>query len=391
MTAAILWLLTLWGCDGAHDEHDHDEHGEEDAHGDHGSGTVELSAEAIAAARIAVEPAASGALQGELTLPARITMDPLREALISAWIEGQLDAIRVRPGEDVHKGQTLATVQSPDLGVAIAAFRSASAQDAAADARLERLNRLLEAGVAAKAEVLQAEADHAEAVGALEAAEERLRIFGVDPTIGDPHAGEHYASHVPVRSPIAGTVLSSDVSVGERVEPGTTLFHIGDLDAVWLLLDVYERDLSVVRAGQAIRFTVEAWPGDIFEGVVEQVGDWLDPDTRTISVRAVVDNADHRLKPNMFAQATLTLDAADSATGVLLPADAVQRMDGGEVVFVQGDTGHFTARPVEIAARSSQGVLLSSGVEVGENVVTSGAFALKSELEKGDLGDGHAH
>ena len=194
MITTIFWLLTLSGCDGAHDGHDdghdhdehseeaHDEHGEEEAHDEHGDGTVELSAEAISAARIVVEPAASGTLQGELTLPARITMDPLREALISAWIEGQLDAIRVRPGEDVRKGQTLATVQSPDLGAAIAAFRSASAQDAAADARLERLNRLLEAGVAAKAEVLQAEADHAEAEGALEAAEERLRIFGVDPT-----------------------------------------------------------------------------------------------------------------------------------------------------------------------------------------------------------------
>ncbi|MFT5679908.1 MAG: cobalt-zinc-cadmium efflux system membrane fusion protein [Myxococcota bacterium] len=384
----MILALLLIGCTRPPEPENHDDH--DDAHED-GERTVELSEAAMAAARLTIAPATTGTLQGTLTMPARITMDPRREALVSAWIAGQLDAIRVRPGETVAAGQLLATVQSPELGEAIAAFRSAAARDAAADIRLERLNRLEEAGVAAHAQVLEAEADHAGAEGALEAAEERLRIFGVDPTIGDPHAGEHYASHVPVASPIAGKVLSSNVSVGARVEPGDTLFHIGDLDEVWLELDVYERDLSQVHTKQALTFTVEAWPGETFRGQVEQVGDWLSPDTRTISVQAVVDNADHRLKPNMFAQATLTLDTTDAPTGVLLPVESVQEMDGVEVVFVEAEDRHFTARPVVISARSAGQILIASGITVGESVVTAGGFTLKSELEKGELGSGHAH
>lgn len=377
----ILWLL---GCtptpEGAHDEHPH---AEEDG--------VTLSETAMRSARIAVTEAREGVLEQRLTVPARVTLAPRREALLSVWMEGQIDAIRVHPGEHVQVGQTLATVQSPDLGEAIAAFRAASARDVAADLRLERLQSLEAGGVAAHAQVLEAEAEHAVAEGALEAAEERLRILGVDPSIGDPHAGEHYVSHIPVRSPISGSVLSADVSVGERVEPGQPLFHIGDLDEVWLMLDVYERDLSHVQVGQPVRFSVEAWPGEVFEGQVQQVGDWIEPDARTVEVRVVVANADHRLKPNMFAQATLSRAAADSSPGIVLPLSAVQEVDGATVVFVQQEPRHFAPRAVQVAARSAAEVLLSGGVSAGEAVVTEGAFALKSELEKGELGEGHAH
>jgi cobalt-zinc-cadmium efflux system membrane fusion protein len=378
-------LLALMGCGSVADHH------EPDVHGAHEAGVVELTPEAVAAARIVVAPAREGALTDGLSLPARIALDPRKEAVVSAWIAGQVDTIAVRPGEEVTRGQTLARVQSPDLGEAVAAFRTAKARDDAADARLERLRRLEADGVSSRAQVLEAEADHAEAEGALEAAEERLRILDVPLDVGDPHKGEHFPSRVPVRSPIAGTVLTADVSVGERVDPGQSLFHVGDLDEIWLMLDVYERDLASVREGQTVRFSVEAYPEQVFEGPVAQVGDWIEPDARTVEVRVVVPNPDHKLKPNMFATAELSVDREKPEVGVILPADAVQRHDGAEVVFVEEEPGHFTRRPVVVAERTSAKVRLGSGLSAGERVVTEGAFALRSELEKGELGDGHAH
>jgi len=387
MTRLVSMLLLSAACAGS-TEPGHDELADEHAGG---HAEVVLTPEAVAAARIVVSPAPEGALSPELTLPARVALDPRKEAIVSAWIGGQVDAIAVRTGDAVRAGQTLGTVQSPELGEAIAAYRAAKARDEAADARLERRKRLEADGVASRSQVLDAEAEHAEAEGALEAAEERLRIFGVDPSKGDPHSGEHYVSHVPVRSPIAGKVLSTEASVGRRVDPGDTLFHVGDLAQVWLLLDVYERDLAAVRVDQPVGFTVEAWPGERFEGRVDQVGDWVEPTSRTIEVRVVVDNPESKLKPNMFATATLAVAVPDGRRGVVVPADAVQAIDGREVVFVEEVARHYEARTVTVTERTSAQALIGAGLEPGQPVVHEGAFALKSELEKGELGEGHAH
>ncbi len=404
MTLIWILILTVFGCgstpapdhephgEDAHDEHGHEEDGhEEDGHDEHGSEVVELTPEAMSAGRIVVSECASGSLTKTLSLPARVALDPRKEAIVSAWIAGQVDTIAVQSGDTVTRGQQLARVQSPELGLAVAAFRTAMARDDAADARLERLHRLEADGVSSRAQVLEAEADHAAAEGDLEAAEERLRILGVPLEVGEPHKGEHFASRVPVRSPIAGTVLTVGASIGVRVNPGQALFHVGDLDEVWLLLDVYERDLAAVREGQTVRFSVEAWPEQTFEGSVAQVGDWIEPEARTVEVRVVVANPEHQLKPNMFATAELSLDREAPETGVILPVNAVQQVEGDDVVFVEQEAGHFAARPVVVAERTSAQVRLGSGLTAGERVVIEGAFALRSELEKGKLGEGHAH
>jgi len=402
----LLLLCLFVACTGSHehedaegDGHDHDEVGaddhdrnEADDHGDgDAAGRVTLAPQAVEAARIETQVAVLGQVDAEVTLPGRITLDPQKEAMVSAWIGGQVDSIRVRTGDVVRRGGRLGSVQSPELGVAIAAFRGALAQDMAADARLERLRALVADGVASRSQVLEAEADHAEAEGALEAAEERLRILGVDPSVGDPAKGEHYVSRVRVRSPIAGTVLSTAAKIGRQVAPGDMLFHVGDLTEVWLMVDVFEGSLALVQPGQAVRFTVPAWPGETFEGRVDQVGSWVEPDSRTVEVRVVVDNADARLMPNMFASATLATGSSSRAEGVVLPVDAVQEIEGESVVFIRTAPGEFVLREVAVAERASSTVRLSSGVSAGETVVTQGAFALKSELEKGELGHGHAH
>jgi len=385
-----LLLAALLACGATEPEHAHEDEQPSEATGEHGD-AVTLSPEAVTAARVTVTPATIGTLSGVLELSARVALDPRKEAIVSAWIEGQVDTILVRPGDTITRGQLLGTVQSPELGQAIAAFRAAAALDRAAEARLERLERLEADGVSSRAEVLQAEAEHAGADAELEAAEERLRILGVDPSIGDPHSGQHYVSRVPVTSPIAGEVFRTEVVAGRRVEPGEALFHVGDLEEIWLLMDLYERDLSKVVVGQEVRFSAIAWPDVVFTGTVDQVGAWVEPDARTVEVRAIVANPDHRLKPNMFATAALSIGGGEGARGVVLPASAISEVEGREVVFIEEEPGTFEARPVRISERDGSSVLIAEGVEAGEPVVTAGAFALKSELAKGELGHGHAH
>jgi cobalt-zinc-cadmium efflux system membrane fusion protein len=121
------------------------------------------------------------------------------------------------------------------------------------------------------------------------------------------------------------------------------------------------------------------------------VGDWVEPEARTIEVRVVVDNPDGRLKPNMFASATLSVEAQGAASGVVLPAGAITEVEGQTAVFVQMGDGRFEVRPVTILERSASEALVTAGLAAGDLVVTDGAFALKSELEKSELGDGHAH
>lgn len=386
MSRALFLLALLTACGGAEPSATTEEHGHDEA-----SGVVELGEAAREAARLRIEPARTGSLSRELSSPGRIALDPLREAQLSAWMGGQVDDIAVRPGDDVRRGQRLASIRSPELGEAVAAYRGAVARDEAADARLERVQRLQQAGVASEAQLHEAEADHAETVSQLEAAEERLRILGVPRDAVDPHAGEHYPSRVPLTSPIDGTLLTAEATVGTRVEPGQALFRIGDLSTVWLLIDVFERDLSALREGQTVRFTVPAWPGRTFSGTVDQVGDWVEPSSRTVEVRVVVDNADEALKPNMFASVLLDRSDGTGERGIVLPAEALSDDDGQPIVYREVSEGHYEPVVVGIGARTAREVLVTSGLSEGDRVVIEGAFAVHSQANRSELGGGHAH
>ncbi len=346
---------------------------------------VTLSEIALTNARLRVETLAPSPLAATGIAPARITLDPRREGHVSAVTGGQLERILVRPGDTVTAGQALAVVLSPDLGEAVGAHLAAGARLEVATAKRDRVSQLLTDGVSSKSQLADANADYTVAAAEHEAAEERLRVFGVEPASVAPGKGQHFSSRFSVKSPVAGAVLTIDAAVGRSVEPGDALFHVGDLDEVWLLADVYERDLAAVRTGTAMSFTVDAYGDEIFTGTIDQVGDWLDPDSRTAEVRVVVANADHRLKPNMFAKARLALADQESAEGLALPADAVQMVEGKPSAFVEVKPGTYEARPVSVEPLPDGRARVLSGLAAGDRVVIDGAFTLKSELAKGDL------
>lgn len=382
-----------------HDDHAEEEGGEHDDHDEEAVGaeaeghseSVTLSPEARAAAELVVLPAEARPWSGGFGTTARVQLDPRREARVGVSAEGQMDRIFLQPGDMVSVGTVLAEVRSPALGEAIGAYHAEKADRDVALARLDRMRELEASGTSSKAQVAEAAGQADGARSAYEAAEERLRVLGVNPGKLD---GEHFPSRFPVKSPVAGELLALDVSVGQAVSPGAQLFHVGNLDQIWVILDVFERDLSRVSTGQEVRFTVEAWPGEAFAGRIDWVGSVVEADSRTIEVRLVVDNPGHRLKPGMFGRADLGSAASaagvDAPTTVVVPAGAIQDVEGRPSVFVE-EGGRFEARTVTLGERNAVDVQVLTGLTAGEPIVVKGAFTLKSELAKAELGGGHAH
>jgi cobalt-zinc-cadmium efflux system membrane fusion protein len=173
--------------------------------------------------------------------------------------------------------------------------------------------------------------------------------------------------------------------------PADTLFTVADLSEVWIELDIFERDLARVGRGQSVAVMVAAYPSRTFPGRIVYVGDVLDPARRTVRARVEIPNLESALKPGMFATASIQVGGGGPPLAVV-PQDALQMIEGRRVVFVPGDTpGEFRVVPVEVGETIDGGrVVISSGIAPGSRVVTAGAFALRSELSKAEIGE-HGH
>jgi cobalt-zinc-cadmium efflux system membrane fusion protein len=175
--------------------------------------------------------------------------------------------------------------------------------------------------------------------------------------------------------------------------PADQLFTVANLDRLWIELDIYERDLSRVTRGQAVDVATAAYPGRSFPGQIVYVGDIVDPAKRAVSARVEIPNPDNVLKPGMFANALIRVGSAGRPVAVV-PEEAVQQVEGRSVVFVPGPRpGEFRVQPVEVGEAIDDGrILVISGLQAGDRVVTTGAFALRSELAEGEIGEaGHGH
>ncbi|WP_366823855.1 efflux RND transporter periplasmic adaptor subunit [Myxococcus xanthus] len=331
-----------------------------------------------------------------LSVPARLTFTQSGVSKVSSRVPGRLDSIAVVLGQKVKKGQVLGHLDSPDLGQARADYLSAATKARVTEANFRREKELLDKGITSEREMREAESAFVTAQAERSAADGRLHALGLsDAEIATLRSNEHYSSRFPAISPMNGTVVEIQGTVGQAVEATTSLFTVADLSQLWALLDLPESQLSQVRLGQKVELTVQALPGKRFEGEVGYIGDIVNEKTRTIPVQVVVANADGALKAGMFAQAMIATTAEDtdaSANGsVVIPRSAVQQVEGAQVVFVPVGTNQFRPVKVQTGASSASEVELLSGLEPGATLVTQGAFILKSELSKESMGEGHSH
>lgn len=344
---------------------------------------VVLDSTAIAIANITLVPVEMVESTG-LPVTGTITYDANRVSHIGPRIDGRIVRLAADIGASVRGGQALAILESPEVGQVRADEYEAEALVGIARENYDRERRLEEQGISSRKELLDAEADLRRAEAALASARQRLQVFG---------AGQGEGAQYALTSPFPGVVVARDASLGEMASPADQLFTVANLDRLWIELDIYERDLARVRGGQAVDVTTAAYPGRVFPGQIVYVGDILDPEKRTVRARVEIPNSDAALKPGMFATASIEVGGG-GAPVTAVPREAVQEVEGRQVVFVPGDhPGEFRAQPIEIGASiDGDRVLVLSGLSAGDRVVTTGAFTLRSELAEGEIGEaGHGH
>lgn len=193
-----------------------------------------------------------------------------------------------------------------------------------------------------------------------------------------------------VKAESHGTVLAKYLELGDRVDILTSLMTIADPDVMRAGFDIYERDLAKVALGQSVRVKSAAYPGQVFNGRVVFISPRVDTRTRTVKIRVDIENEEHLLKFGMFV--TGEIEIATMEEGLYVPENAVQRLEDGNVVFLPGDDGdEFEIREVRTGVRAGGSIEILEGLAEGDRVVSAGSFYLKSELLKGEFGDGHNH
>lgn len=376
--ALSLMLLTSFACGGGAVEESVD-----DGHEDEEHDVVELDSMAISIANITLVPVEE-VQTTDLPVTGTITYDAQRVSHIGPRIDGRIVRLSVALGSSVANGGVMAVLESPEVGQLRADEEEAAALVGIARENFERERRLEGQGISSRKELLDAEADLRRAEAGLNSARQRLQVLG---------AGAGQDGQYVLTAPFQGVVVALHASLGEMASPADQLFTVADLDRLWIELDLYERDLARVHTGQSVSVTTAAYPGRVFPGEVSYVGDILDPVKRAVHVRVEIPNPERALKPGMFATANIHVDH-DGSPVLVVPGEAVQQVEGRTVVFIPGDhPGEFRAWPVEVGEAVDGGrVIVLSGLEPGDRVVGPGAFTLRSELARNEIGEaGHGH
>lgn len=363
---------------------------------------VELTPQALAAAHLTTVKVEASARGAAITAAGTLEFVPSKVARVGPIVDGRVLSVRVQPGDKVTAGAALCTLDSPPVGRARADYVQAVSRLMLAERELARERTLASEGATSQREVERADTARAVADFEARAAGERLRSYGVDPRpLSAQDAGIPMASSATgLSSPIAGTVMQVDARVGQSVHAADTLFVVGSIDALWLIVDVYERDLARVRLGDPVKVTVLSRPGRVFDGRVDYLSTVVDPERRVAHVRVGLPNADLALGPGMSATARIlvqdpgplaALDGGSAEGGaapepILVPREAVQAVDGQPFVFVERGAGRYELRAIERGKDYEGRVEVIRGLSAGETIVCGGSFILKSELLREQMG-----
>ncbi|MBT8494118.1 MAG: efflux RND transporter periplasmic adaptor subunit, partial [Deltaproteobacteria bacterium] len=319
---------------------------------------------------------------GGLVVPAEVHVMPDRVAHVSSVVSGQIASVGATVGDRVVPRQVLAKVRSIELGEARAQADRARAHLQAAQADFKRQQDLQKEGIGAKKKLVAAEAELAKAKAEFSAANRALDVYG--------RGGR--GSEIALRSPIGGQIVKRHASVGEVVNPAQVLFEVTDIERVWVVGRVYQQNAGQVREGATASLTLQAHAGRTWPGTIDYVAPTLDERTRTLDVRMTLDNPKGLLRPGSFGSLTIGADAGPVKKAPFIRADAVQMAGNQLVVFVPGKKkGEYRAVPVSTAEGTGGRTLVISGLSVGDRYVSAGAFVLKSELLRGQIGEGEAH
>ena len=303
-----------------------------------------------------------------LDLPAKVQADPTKLFRIFPPASGRVVAIAVKPGDHVHRGQVVALLSSSDVASAQSDFAKANIEADRASRAMERQKVLLEHGATAEKDYLDARAQAEEARAELARAKQRLDLLNVSPSAG--------TDQVRLLAPAPGVVTDVSAAPGEfskSLESASPLITIADLSRVWIVGDVYEKDVSKVARGTPVVITLQAYPERQWTGHIDSISGTLDPATRTMKVRVVVPNSGQQLKPEMFGAIHIK---SGTHQALIVPSAAIIRDGGNTTVFVKNG-GRPEQRIVTTGQTVNDQVEILTGLGIGEEVAADGAELLK--------------
>jgi cobalt-zinc-cadmium efflux system membrane fusion protein len=319
--------------------------------------------------RLSVSPVSTGSAATAISLPAVVEADPARVVAVLPPLAGRLVALHVGIGTTVRRGETLAELSSPDFAQALSDAAKADDALVLANKAFERARGVALIGANAGKDLEAADAAQRDAVAEDRRARDRVSALAAGAAI-DPR------SHALVlRSPVNGTVTALGAGAGGFLNDLTApLMVISDLHRVFVTVQVPEEQLGRLVPGAPVEVLLAAYPGQVLHATTPRASPLLEPDTRRAKLRIAFDNADGRLRPNMFATATLKAKAA--AAGVSVPPSALMMNNDSTTVLVEVAPWTFKRLAVTTGAEDEQNVQILAGLKAGDRVVTRGGVLL---------------
>lgn len=299
---------------------------------------------------------------------------------VFAQYQGRIADLNVKISDEVQKGQTLYTIDSPDLVQAASTLIATAGVLELTTHSLKRLRDLAKTKAAAQKDYEQAISDQQAAEGNHRAARDAVRIFGkTEKEIDQMVAERRVDSHLVVPSPISGRITARNAAPGLFVQPGSAPapYAVADISTMWMVANVHEAEIPYFKIGQLVRAKVMAYPDRVFEGKITTLGAAVDPTTHRVLVRSEIADPKHELRPGMFA--TFVIRVGDPVQALAVPANGVARQgDGTMTVWITTDQRRFTQRVVKVGAQYEGYVQIIEGLQAGDLVAADGALFLNN-------------
>lgn len=318
-----------------------------------------------------------------LQVPGRIEVDETRMARIGSPVTGRISDLVATVGQNVKRGQVLATINSTELSAAQLGFLRAISQRLAAARASARAQQLYEADVIGAAEAQRRQSELAIAQVEEQATRDQLKVLGMsEAAIDQIAASRTINSLATITASVSGTVIERKVTEGQVVQPADTVFLVADLSSLWVVADIPEQNAGTVRQGEAVTVQIAALPGRDLPGLLAFVSPVVSPETRTVRARMNLPNPGGEYKPAMLAS---VLIRGKPAPKPVLPLGALVREDNRDYVFVASGGNSYRLRSVSLGEEHEGTRVLHEGVRAGEKVVLDGAFHLNNERKRREL------
>jgi cobalt-zinc-cadmium efflux system membrane fusion protein len=331
-------------------------------------------------ARVRAEQPRQEDVRETLRVPARVEADETRMARVGAPVAGRITDLAATIGQDVRRGQVLATINSTDLSTAQLAFIRSQSQRALAARAAARAQQLHEADVIAAVELQRRQNELTLADAEVGATRDQLKVLGMSEgsltRLADTRTINSVAQIV---ASVSGTVIERKVTEGQVVQPADTVYVVADLSRIWVVADIPEQSAGLVAVGESVAVEIAAFPGRRIPGALSFVAPIVSPETRTVRARIDLANADREYKPAMLANMLIRGKAQRKLT---VPAAAVVREENRDYVFVQAAPGRYALRPVSLGTEYEERRAVNSGLTGDEQVVFEGAFHLNNERKR---------